>query len=290
MPIEKSEKNNASEAVGAATEAQFSGQKCPLLEFHFVTSEEKNQRFCWIFSTESSPFHRKLWWKITEVIIMAKVNSERRGCVDVFHSFLVHNAKYEGVPEMPVIFPTMEVPNRLIPFSKAVPVKDYDQWVHFYEDDAKFERIWKNPKKYLPLLSKFNGVISPDFSLWVDMPQPQQIWNTYRNRALACWLQSQGVKVISNIRFSTPWSYSFCFNGAPKKSVVSVGTHGLMKGKRDRERFKQGLQAMVDAIEPIGIVVYGTDPDDVFQIYRTQGIRIFPFPSDCSKSHKGGER
>ena len=63
----------------------------------------------------------------------------------------------------------------MIAFSKAISSKDYEQWVHFYEDDHLFERLWNNPRKYLPILERFQGVILPDFSLYRDMPLVMQL-------------------------------------------------------------------------------------------------------------------
>lgn len=105
---------------------------------------------------------------------MSKINSTRSGCRDVFHSFLVSDATYDGDIEIPILRPTDKLPNRLISFSKAMRTDDYDQWVHFYEDDGGFERIWNRPNYYLPQLKKFNGVITPDFSLYRDMPLVMQ--------------------------------------------------------------------------------------------------------------------
>ena len=108
---------------------------------------------------------------------MEKVNCARSSCKDVFNAFMVSDADYSGKYEFPVLFPTYQVPNRLIVFSKALKTQDYNQWIHFYEDDVSFERIWRNPQRYLPLLKKFNGVILPDFSIYRDMPLAMQIWN-----------------------------------------------------------------------------------------------------------------
>ena len=60
-----------------------------------------------------------------------------------------------------------DTPNKLIKFSKAASskCKDYNQWVHFYEEDYEFFRLWRNPERYLKRLKRFNGVILPDFSL-----------------------------------------------------------------------------------------------------------------------------
>ena len=132
---------------------------------------------------------------------MAAINSTRSGCKDVFHAFLLKSANYAGFLEIPIISPITVIPNNLTIFSKALHTDNYNQWVCFYEDDAAFERLWNNPKKYLPILAKFNGIITPDFSLYYDMPLIMQIWNIFRSRALGHWFQENGLNVIVNVRW-----------------------------------------------------------------------------------------
>ena len=93
---------------------------------------------------------------------MTKINSNRSACKDVFNAFLVRDAEFDGTLEIPCIYSGNFKPQKLISFSKCISAREYDSWVHFYEDDAAFERLWKNPGKYLPILSRFEGVISPD--------------------------------------------------------------------------------------------------------------------------------
>ena len=159
---------------------------------------------------------------------MSRINSQRKSCIDVFNAFLVAFATYAGLFEFPIIKPTYDIPNRLIAFSKAISCKDYDQWVHFYEDDHLFERIWRNPQKYLDILKKYNGVILPDFSLYRDMPFAMQIWNIYRSRAIGHWLQSNGIKVIPNIRYGDRRTYKICCDGISKNCVIAIGSHGTI--------------------------------------------------------------
>ena len=102
---------------------------------------------------------------------------------DVFKAFLVENASYDGEFEIPCINTSDKLPNKLIPFSKAMHCSDYNQWVCFYESDDKFIHFWRNPKRYLPRLKKFKGIITPDYSLYRDMPYAVQITNTYRGKA-----------------------------------------------------------------------------------------------------------
>ena len=220
---------------------------------------------------------------------MSKENKKRTGCRDVFHAYFVEDAEFDCKWEIPFIDSETDIPNRIISFSKALRTDDYNQWVHFYEDDVNFERLWNRPNVYLPKLQKFKGVISPDFSLYRDMPLIMQAWNTYRNRATGHWLQSNGIRVIPNIRWADSRSYEFCFAGARKNSVIAVGTHGLIKIKEERKYFERGLEQAVEILQPKTIVIYGTAPKDIFQKYEDEGIVLIHFSSDISIFMKRGD-
>ena len=68
---------------------------------------------------------------------------------DVFHAFLVEDADYDGVLELPVIKTSDLIPEKIIAFSKAMSRAwtDFDCYVHFYEHDKNFERLWNNPRR-----------------------------------------------------------------------------------------------------------------------------------------------
>lgn len=216
------------------------------------------------------------------------MNNEKMNHYDVFHAFLVENAEYDGELELPCIKTSDKLPNRLIPFSKAMErtTTDFNQWVMFYEHDIKFERLWNNPRMYLAKLKQFNGVISPDFSLYRNMPLVMQEWNTYRNRALAHWLQENGIEMIPNVRFNDERTYAFCFDGIAHNKTIAVGTHGCIKRAEDRNLFKSGLKVAVERLTPKNIIVYGAAPDDIFGECKKRGIQITAFESEFSKSRK----
>lgn len=217
---------------------------------------------------------------------MSKMNSTRSGCKDVFHAFLVENANYDGFLEIPTIEYGCFKPSKLISFSKCISSKEYDSWVHFYEDDAAFERIWKNPRRYLPVLKKFAGVICPDFSLYRDMPLVMQFWNVYRSRAIGHWLQENGVKVIPNVRFGDRRTYRCCCCGVSKDGTIAIGTHGCIKICEERILLAQGLDYVIASLKPRAIVVYGSAPNDIFDKYRDMGIEILQFDSEYAISRK----
>lgn len=204
---------------------------------------------------------------------------------DVFRAFLVNHAEYEGEEEFPLFDSSKLLPKRVIPFSKALSTKDYNQWVVFFEHDYLFERIWNHPRRYLGILKRFEGVISPDFSLYRDMPLCMQKWSTYKGRALAHWWSENGIEVIPNVRFSDERSYDFCFDGIEHNSVVAIGTHGCIKCREDREFFIRGLAEMVHRLTPHTIIVYGAAPDSMFKQYKEQGIYIVSFESSFSQAH-----
>lgn len=217
---------------------------------------------------------------------MSKINSTRNGCRDVFHSFLVSDATYDGTLEIPVIQPSTQLPDRFISFSKAMHTTDYDQWVHFYEDDSCFERIWNRPNYYLPRLRQFKGVISPDFSLYRDMPLVMQQWNTYRGKALGHWWQMQGIQVIPNVRTSDERTFPFSCYGVPQGSPICMGTHGCLRTRADRELFKEGLRYVIRDRHPSCIIIYGALPADIAIMLAEARIKVIHFKSEFALSRE----
>lgn len=71
----------------------------------------------------------------------------------------------------------------MIPYSKAKYSDDVDQWVCFFEDDAKFEEdTWDHPGTALEVVKRFRGAVAPDYSMFRDMPLIQQQWNNFRSK------------------------------------------------------------------------------------------------------------
>lgn len=173
----------------------------------------------------------------------------------------------------------------MIPFSKRKKSKNFEECVVFYEHDIKFKTILTATKKYLDDLKKYSAVVSPDCSLYRDMPLAVQIINTYMSRAVGSYLQNNGVNIIPNIRWSDERSYSdisvinppnqnlypekpFAFCGVEKHGIYSIGTYGCINGEENMFHFKEGLKAMIYYLEPKTILVYGTMQNNVFDEYK----------------------
>ena len=221
---------------------------------------------------------------------MAKENGKRGGCVDVFHASLLEKASYAGEYDFPVLKEEHEVPRRIITFSKALREKqNFHQWVCFYEDDFLFERIWNSPNRYLNLLSKFDGVITPDFSVYYDMPYAMQIWNIFRARTIGAWLQSKGIKVIPNIRFGDNRTFDICCDGISRHGTIVIGTLGCIKDKGYRKVFDSGVRYVAERLKPETIVFYGAVPECSDDLKRNgiNSIVIKPISFHSQKEVKG---
>ena len=104
-------------------------------------------------------------------------------------------------------------------------------------------------------------------------------------RLFGYWLGRNGIAVINNIRWGTPESWHYCFEGIPKNSIVAIGTVGGSPRKLlDRDRFEAGLTKMVEQLKPHTIIVYGSAEYDCFKKLLSQGIRIVSFQSKIAEA------
>ena len=195
---------------------------------------------------------------------------------EIYKPFLVEGAKFNWNFDIPICPCTAKkIPEKLIYYNEIVKSKQrYFGFVHFYMDDYKFESIWHHPRRALERLSKFAGIITPDFSTYQDMPIALKIYNTYRMRAIGYWLGKKGLQVINNVRWGTPETFSFCFAGIPKNSIVCISSVGCLSDKYDEDRFTEGLQAMVETLKPIHILFYGMKGRNFMNKHIEDGLPV----------------
>ena len=174
---------------------------------------------------------------------------------------LISIGQYAGKLEMPCIYPKRYSLKGTFFFTRFNESFGYEflqcaknSILHFYVDDYQFERCWANPNNYIDHLKKFKYVISPDFSLYADLPKAHQIWNCYRNRLLAAFWQARGVKIIPNVSWGDESSFAWCFDSIPQNSVVAISTVGTRSNKK---AFLRGYRRMLKVLKPTQIIVYG---------------------------------
>ena len=184
----------------------------------------------------------------------------------MYKPFMVAGAKFSGefdIPECPCT--AKSIPQYLIYYNQIPEDYKSNAFVHFYMYDYEFESIWNHPKSALQKLKRCSGIITPDFSTYQDMPAALKIYNTYRMRAFG---------YINNVRWGTPETFKYCFDGIPKNSIVCVSTVGCLYEQRDEERFTEGLKVMVETLNPTDILVYGKKGRTFFDYYKEHGIHV----------------
>lgn len=163
--------------------------------------------------------------------------------------------------QMPVIKNDGFIPDDLIGFNYAKTSKSKQAGIHFFVDDYQFERVWNKPGAYADVLSQYECVLTPDFSLYLDMPMPMKIWNVYRSRQIGAYYQSLGLKVIPTMSWAEDATFEFCFRGVPQGSVVAVSTIGVKDDANALRIWRDGMTEMIRQIEPSTILVYGGELD-----------------------------
>ena len=226
----------------------------------------------------------------------------RKGLKDIWNSFMAKDAKLceYDIPFCPTT--ATKLPTDIITwkeaeeiYKKRIEAKDknfkYDAFVCFYLDDYKFDGvetgIWFNYKRALKILSHFEGVITPDFSTYLDFPLPIKLYETYRMRVMGYWFGKNSLQVINNVRWGRSETYKYSFAGIPTNSIVAIGTVGGNPRKlEDRQRFESGLFKMVEVLKPHTIITYGSANYPCFKKLKEQGIKVISYESQTSRGFK----
>lgn len=231
------------------------------------------------------------------------IGVSRNGLKDIWNAFMLEGATYSAndIPLCPTTATTL--PSKLVSFDEAKNLHrkelqrgnpDYhvDAFVHFYIDDQKFDgkqsSIWLYPDKALDILRHFSGIIAPDFSTYADFPEPLKRWNFFRMNAFGYWIGLQGIPVISNLRWGTEETWSYCFDGNPVNSILAIGSVASgIRLVKNRRLFENGLFKAVEMLNPHTIIVYGSSNNPCFDTLRDKGIIIVSFQSQANEAYAG---
>jgi hypothetical protein len=139
--------------------------------------------------------------------------------------------------------------------TKMTDTENSYKTIHFFTYDWLFDVTYENPEKVLDKLKQYYAVLTPDFSMYRNMPAALQIYSTFRNRWCGAYWQSMGMKVIPTVGWAGESSFKFCFDGIEEGSVVAVSTYCREDYK---ELFMRGYNKMLEVIKPSAIICYGT--------------------------------
>lgn len=145
-------------------------------------------------------------------------------------------------------------------FHRVSKTKRKNKVVHFFLADYLFERTFTKLYQTAEFLTSAKAVLSPDFSLYTDMPITMQAFNHYRKMFVSkYWQDIYGMKVIPVACWSDRRSFDFCFDGMPKNSLIAVSSVGVYRNKESKQNFTVGYEKMIEMLEPTQILWYGRE-------------------------------
>lgn len=198
----------------------------------------------------------------------------------VRNEFLSYN-RSAGKYDFPII-KKQHIDINKIEFLSYVDVKkddeeNKDKTIHFFTYDWKFEKVYENAEEELEKLSQYYALLSPDFSLFTNMPLALQIESVFKNRWCGAYWQSKGLRVIPTISWGDEKTFHFCFDGIEEGSVVAVCTYYR---ENCEEEFMLGYNEMLKRIKPSMILCY----DEPFKTMKGNIKEFLPTTYEWTKN------
>ena len=199
---------------------------------------------------------------------------------DSFQAFLVEDALFTEDEEYPILPQTMiakSYPKKIMPFNKAINYSGdlSDTFVCFYAPDESFERVRRNPRKYISFFKRTAGIIGFDYSIHSDMPIIKQKSQINDNLSLTYFFGKHEIPIIPNIRCGNNELLPEFLSAIPKNSAIAVGTHGFIKTKQEKYEWYCFLENIIQALNPSTIIVYGHLTGSIFDDLKARVNFIF---------------
>lgn len=189
----------------------------------------------------------------------------------------------EGLYDMPIIEAVDYTPVKLLGFNYAKTAKDFNVCVHFYLDDYQFERVWNDPGKYIRMLTHFEASMTPNFSIYKDMPEALKIWNTYRARLLGQMMQDHGITVVPIVYWSDERSWDYCFDGLPEGGTLSVN-YIANRSEESKQLWADGMEELIKRKTPKRVLLYGNGATPE---YDFGDVEIISFKNTVTERMRG---
>lgn len=147
-------------------------------------------------------------------------------------------------------------PVGLIACTDTRPDDEKNAWrgVHHFVDDARFEDAYRHSERRLAKYSQYRFVLTPDYSLFPEMPLWRQIESVGKSHWCGAYWQEHGITVVPTMGWGLAPTFDFCFAGVEDGSVVAVSTLGCRAG---RTRFLRGYDTILERVRPEAVICFG---------------------------------
>lgn len=197
---------------------------------------------------------------------------------DTMHEIYLQEAELEERFGFPILDPVHVTPDFSISLPKSAKnLKTKNTIVHCYVEDSYLEPVWKDARRYVDNLRYYPYMVMPDLTVTAFMPPAMQVWNRFRNMALARYFHDLGIPVVPSLGVLSDKDSDFMLYGMPEDSTVSVSTKGRLRQKEEHQLFMRGLYHVLDVLKPRNLLMFGSIPSDWTEplptsYFETEGI------------------
>lgn len=209
----------------------FSDKEMFLLEFENIVSKQTNKS--------------RHYKKINEINNMHLIGGVLQSTIN---RFPILNA-YKG--------PCDWTDSDFIPFSRRKVSKKQGRIVHCFEQDTFFKAFWTNMDRSIYELKDFDAVFTPDFTMFVDVPEIHNKWQLLKSRLCGARMQQVGYNVIPTITYSDATSLTWCLEGLAPNGVYGISGTGLLGCSAKLKLFQYVMRKVEEELSPIKVFVYG---------------------------------
>lgn len=192
---------------------------------------------------------------------MMSLSPSRRKKQQYNNMHLIGNMRFTESDGFPILKPyNSRIDWDFYPYSMHNKLDGKGQAVYFFEDDYKFGyATWERLENTTYKLSKMDCLLSPDYSLYVDVPDIMNKWNIYKSRFAGAFWQANGFNVIPTASWGNTDSFCYSFEGLPKHSVIAVCGLGVKWCSAATILWEYGMRELEERLEPTNIIVCGEE-------------------------------
>lgn len=140
--------------------------------------------------------------------------------------------------------------------------KKYDghqQAIHFFLYDYRFKGLWSKLAERTYEMCDYQLLLTPDYSLAVDVPDFCNKQHLYFTRFVGAYWQQCGYNVLPTASWGNMDSFKYCFEGLPEHSKLAVSGMGHHRSQAHTALWQEALRELERQKSPTLIVVYGEE-------------------------------
>lgn len=147
-------------------------------------------------------------------------------------------------------------------FVPYIDRKKYDglhHAIHFFLYDYRFKGLWSKLAERTYEMCDYRLLLTPDYSLAVDVPDFCNKYHLYLTRFIGAYWQQCGYDVLPTASWGNVNSFKYCFEGLPEHSKLAVSGMGHQKSRAHTALWHEALLELERQKSPTLIVVYGDE-------------------------------